>query len=130
MIVVDASVLVAALADDGSDGRLARSSLKGGDLVAPEIIDLETLAAIRGQERTGHVESGRAQQALLALRRLPLRRAAHRPLLRRCWELRESVTLYDAAYVALAEALGVALLTADARLANATGPRCEFVVLG
>jgi predicted nucleic acid-binding protein len=50
-------------------------------------------------------------------------------LLRRCWELRDNVKTYDAAYIALAEALGVPLLTADARLANASGIRCEVELL-
>jgi predicted nucleic acid-binding protein len=60
---------------------------------------------------------------------LPLRRAPHRPLLARCWELRENLTVYDAAYVALAELLDLALLTADARLANAPGLRCKIDLL-
>ena len=51
------------------------------------------------------------------------------PLIARCWELRHNVTAYDASYVALAEALGVPLLTADARLANAPGIRCEVELL-
>jgi len=60
---------------------------------------------------------------------LPMRRAPHRPLLPRCWELRQNVTVCDAAYVALAERLDIVLLTADARLANATGSRCQFDLL-
>jgi predicted nucleic acid-binding protein len=60
---------------------------------------------------------------------LPLERAAHRPLLTRCWELRENVSVYDAAYVALAEALDVVLLTADARLVRAPGIRCRVELL-
>jgi predicted nucleic acid-binding protein len=60
---------------------------------------------------------------------LPLRRAPHRPLLARCWDLREDLAPYDAAYVALAELLGVVLLTADTRLARAPGPRCELELL-
>lgn len=71
----------------------------------------------------------RAALALADLAALPLRRASHQPLLNRCWELRENVTSYDASYVALAEALGVTLLTGDHRLARATGPRCEIEVL-
>jgi len=49
--------------------------------------------------------------------------------LARCWELTQNVSVYDAAYVALAELLDVALLTADARLASAPGPRCRFELL-
>jgi predicted nucleic acid-binding protein len=50
-------------------------------------------------------------------------------LISRCWELRDNLTVYDAAYVALAEAFDVPLLTADIRLANSTGPRCQIEVL-
>ena len=58
----------------------------------------------------------------------PLTRAPHQALLSRCWELRDNLTIYDATYVALAEALAVDFLTGDSRLANATGPRCHIEV--
>lgn len=57
---------------------------------------------------------------------MPLRRAPHDALLHRCWQLRDNMTMYDAAYVALAEALGAPLLTADRRLSRATGARCDI----
>jgi len=60
---------------------------------------------------------------------LPLRREPHRQLLARCWELEDDLSVYDAAYVALAETLGVVLLTADVRLAQAPGPRCEIELM-
>ena len=63
---------------------------------------------------------------LLAAR--PARRARHRPLLARCWELRDHLTLYDVAYVALAEALDAVLLTGDQRLSRAPGPRCPMEI--
>ena len=129
MLVVDASVLTPALADDGFDGDTARACLRGQPLVAPELIDLETTSVIRRQLLAGHLDARRARLALTDLVDLPLRRVPHRPLLARCWELRQSVSVYDAAYVALAELLDVVLLTADARLANASGPRCQFEVL-
>jgi predicted nucleic acid-binding protein len=53
-------------------------------------------------------------------------RVPHGPLLSRCWELREYLTVYDAAYVALAEVLKATLLTADTHLATASGVRCEI----
>ena len=71
----------------------------------------------------------RGALALADLADLPLRRAQHLPLLPRCWELRHNLTPYDAVYVALAEALEVALLTADARLARTNGIRCAVDVL-
>jgi predicted nucleic acid-binding protein len=129
VLVVDASAVVPALADDGPDGDSARARLRGHALAAPELIDLETTSVIRRRHRGGHLDTRRAELALTDLAALPLRRASHRPLLARCWELRQNVTVYDAAYVALAELLGVALLTADARLAEAPGPRCRFALL-
>ena len=128
VLVVDASVLAPALADDGADGDKARARLRGQALVAPELVDLETTSVIRRQLLAGTLDARRARLALTDLVELPLRRAPHRPLLARCWELRQNVTVYDAAYVALAELLDVVLLTADARLANAPGPRCRFEV--
>lgn len=84
---------------------------------------------IRRQSRGGALDLRRAALALTDLVELPLRRAPHRPLLARCWELRENLTVYDATYVALAEVLDAVLLTADERLANSPGPRCEIEVL-
>ncbi len=129
MLVVDASVLAPALADDGPDGDTARERLRGQSLAAPELIDLETASVIRRQSRAAHLDVRRARLALTDLVDLPLRRAPHRPLLARCWELRENLTVYGAAYVALAELLDVVLITADARLAKAPGPRCEIELL-
>lgn len=130
MRVVDASVLAPALADDGPDGDTARARLRGQSLVAPELIDLETTSVIRHRLRAGDLDDRRAGLALDDLMEIPLRRASHRPLLARCWELKQNVTVYDAAYVALAELLDAVLITADAHLANAPGPRCRFELLG
>lgn len=129
MIVVDASVLVTALADDGSDGDLARTRLLGEALAAPQLIDLEVVSVLRRLTLVGQLPERRGLLALSDLLDLPIRRAPHPPLLKRCWELRANVTAYDAAYVALAELLDVALVTADARLARATGPQCTIEVL-
>jgi predicted nucleic acid-binding protein len=79
--------------------------------------------------RAGVIDGRRASLALADLATLPLQRAPHRPLLARCWELRGNLTIYDAAYVALAEVLKVSLLTGDKRLAGSTGPRCHIEVL-
>jgi predicted nucleic acid-binding protein len=129
VIVVDASVLAPALADDGSDGDRARSRLLGEALTAPELIDLETVSALRGRLRSRALDAERADLALADLAALPIRRAAHGPLLARCWQLRDNLTTYDASYVALAELLDLPLITADARLANAPGPRCAIELL-
>lgn len=129
MLVIDASVLAPALTDDGSDGDKARARLRGRTLAAPELVDLETISVIRRQFSVGALDARRAELALTDLIDLPLRRAPHRPLLARCWQLRANLTVYDAAYVALAELLDVVLLTADARLANAPGLRCKLDLL-
>jgi predicted nucleic acid-binding protein len=129
VIAVDASVVAVALADDGHDGDHARARLRGERLTAPELVDLEVTSVWRRQVREGAIDARRAALALADLAALPLQRASHRPLLARCWELRDNLTIYDASYVALAEALDVTLLTGDGRLARATGPRCHIEVL-
>ena len=129
MIVVDASVLAVALADDGQDGDLVRARLRGEELTAPGLVDLEVASVWRRQIRDGDMDARRAALALADLAALPLRRAAHQVLLARCWELRDNLTIYDASYVALAEALEVTLLTGDGGLARSTGPRCPIEVL-
>lgn len=92
-------------------------------------MDLEVASILRRHNRLGLVDDRRARLALVDLAALPLQRAPHLPLLSRCWELRENVTSYDAAYVALAEVLGSVLLTADRRLAGAPGLRCEIELI-
>ena len=129
MIVVDASVLVTALADDGHDGERARQRLEGERLAAPHLIDVEVLSAWRRLAAAGHLEERRAELARADLRSLPIDRVAHMPLLERCWALRATITAYDAAYVALAELLDAPLLTADGKLAATPGPRCAIEVL-
>jgi predicted nucleic acid-binding protein len=126
VIVIDASILATALGDDGEDGANARARIGGEELAAPEIIDLEVASVWR---RT-LTDKRRAALALTDLIDIPLRRARHLPLLMRCWELRHNLTPYDACYVALAELLGVRLVTADRRLAGASGTRCEIEALG
>lgn len=129
MLVVDASVVVTAIADDRTDGDGVRARLRGERLAAPEIVDLEVASVLRRQVAAGAVAPRRAALALDDLLALPVARAPHRPLLARCWELRESVSVYDAAYVALAEALGAVLVTGDGRLGRAAGPRCRIEVV-
>lgn len=125
MIVVDAGVIVTALADDGEDGDRARARIRDQRLAAPHLLDLEVVSSWRRLAAAGAVDDRRARLALEDLRTLRLERVAHRPLLPRCWELRGNLTVYDAAYVALAELLDATLLTADARLAGAPGIRCD-----
>jgi len=129
VLVVDASVLVTALADDVSDGDRARARLRGEALAAPDHVDLEVTSVLRGRHAGGHISARRAELALADLAALPMDRVPTLRLIARCWELRDNLTVYDAAYVALAEVLDAPLLTADARLAKAPGPRCPILVL-
>ncbi|KHL18916.1 putative nucleic acid-binding protein [Mumia flava] len=129
MLVVDASVLAPALADDGPHGDVARSRLRGQQLSAPGLIDLAVVKVVRRRWRAGDIDARRAGLALDDLAAMPIERAHHVSLLARAWELRDNLTPYDAAYVALAEVLEVPLLTADARLARSPGLRCGVEVV-
>jgi predicted nucleic acid-binding protein len=125
LIVVDASVLANALADDTADGRIARRRLtSGGELVAPDLVDVETVSVLRRRWLAGDVTARRFSAAIEDLEDISLTRFPTLPLMRRAYELRANVTAYDAAYVALAEQLDCVLVTADARLAKAPGVRC------
>ena len=128
MIVADASVLVVALADDGPDGDQARSRLKGERLTVPELADLEVASVQRRQMKAGTLDARRARLALDDLVALPAPRAPHRPLLPRCWELRDNLTIYGAAYIALAETMNTTLLTGDRKLARTPGPQCPIEI--
>jgi predicted nucleic acid-binding protein len=129
VIVVDASVLAPALADDGPDGDRARERLAGERLLAPELVDLEVVAVWRRAARAGRLDARRAGLALADLAALPIERASHRFLMRRIWELRDDLPPYDAAYVALAERLGALLVTADRALGRTPTVECEVELL-
>ena len=90
-------------------------------LHAPHLLDVEVAQVLRRYYLHRELSSRRAEQALDDLAALKLERYPHEPLLPRIWQLRENITAYDAAYVALAEALNAPLLTCDARLADAPG---------
>lgn len=129
MIVVDASVLAAALSDDGTSGDRSRARLLPESLTAPELVDLEVASVLRGRTISGKLPVRRGELALEDLDALPLERVSHRHLLARCWELRANLTVYDAAYVALAELIDAPLITADARIGRAPGIRCTVEIL-
>ncbi|HEX6467802.1 MAG TPA: type II toxin-antitoxin system VapC family toxin [Streptosporangiaceae bacterium] len=128
MIVVDASFLVVALANDGAEGHQARQRLRGEELAAPHIIDLEVASVIRKGLHAGRITAKRARQAFEDLGSFDLERVAHTSLLPRIWELRDNCTAYDAAYIALAELFRVPLVTCDGKMAGASGARCTFEV--
>jgi predicted nucleic acid-binding protein len=125
VIVLDSSVAVAALTGQPA----AREAVAAQRLVAPHLIDVEVAQALRGLVIGGKISTADAGRVLELWERLAIDRVAIAPLLRRIWELRENLTAYDAAFVAAAEAHGVALLTADRRLAAAAGPRCAIQLI-
>ncbi|MDT0308935.1 type II toxin-antitoxin system VapC family toxin [Streptomyces sp. DSM 44917] len=129
MIVVATSVLVASLVDEGPAGKACASRLTGEDLAAPALLDLEVTSVLRRLLRGGRIGQDSAGEAMTALPLLPIRRVQHLDLLPRVWELRDNLTPYDASYVALAETLGVPLVTGDARLRRAPGVRCAVEVI-
>lgn len=130
MVVVDASVLANALADDHDDGYAARRELRtAGEITAPDLVDVETVSVLRKRWLRRTLTDQRFSAAVGHLQQLPFERVPTRRLTRRAFELRTNVSAYDACYVALAELLDCELVTADARLAAATGPRCGVRVL-
>ncbi|MGB5730269.1 MAG: type II toxin-antitoxin system VapC family toxin [Acidimicrobiia bacterium] len=126
ILVVDASAIVSSLTDPGKRGAEARSILVEPDLLAPYLVDLEVAQGFR---RVGLLSSADMTEALHRYRRLLIRRFEHLPLLPRIWELRHNLTAYDAAYVALAEATGAPLVTADRKLASTPGHRAEVIAV-
>lgn len=129
MIVADASVVVAALVDTGDLGRRAQEVLVSNRVQAPHLLDLEVASTLRRLARSGLITGDTGQSALAQLAQSRITRHQHRHFLQRIWELRSSVSAYDAAYVAIAERADVKLVTIDERLAAAHGPRCEIEVL-
>lgn len=123
--VLDASVLVDALVSAGPPGRLARAELRDRTVLeVPAIFAAEATAALRGLVLRGELSPNRAATALQQVRTTRTIPYPFEPFTARVWELRESLTVYDAWYVALAEWLGTELVTADDRLASAPGPHC------
>lgn len=125
MIVVDASAAVLGLLNDGE----ARRHLAQETPAAPHLVDSEVVHALRSQVLRGTISDDQGSVALTTWAQLGVRRFEVVGLLERVWELRANLTGYDASYVALAEALGCSLLTADARLGSAPGPRCPVTVI-
>ena len=126
--VVDASLLVAAATLSGPEGAWAEDVVIAGGLVAPHLALVEATNILRRLElagRLGRLEAGVAARELLLLE---LELVPFSPFAERVWELRATVTSYDAWYVAVAEELDLPLATLDRRLAVAGGPRCRFLL--
>jgi predicted nucleic acid-binding protein len=129
MIVIDASALVVAVVESGPRGRTARHALHTG-AVAPHLVDAEVGQAVRGLVLRGILDDAAGAVALADAQALVTERYSHTALAVRAWELRSNVSFYDALYISLAETARLPLVTGDARLATATGPRCDVQVIG
>jgi len=132
-LVVDASALVEVLLATerapGIDAEIARSEVEV-ELHTPALCDVEVASALRRALLGGRLEEGRARLALRDLADLPMTRHGHQLLVARTLELRHNFSAYDATYVALAESLDAALVTADRRLASAVRSQLDLSVIG
>ena len=107
-----------------------RMDLAGDDLHAPHLLEIEVTNVLRRYVLSGSFSPARARLALDRLSTLKISLYAHTAMLPRIWELRDNVSAYDAAYVALAETLSAPLVTTDTRLARAPGIRATVEVYG
>jgi len=130
VIVIDASVALELLFLTPV-GRAAKIRLfrPGESLHAPHLIDVEVAQVLRRYALAGRVPAPRCDEALADWRALPVYRYPHERLMRRIWSLRDNLTAYDAAYVALAEGMGAPLITHDARIAGAPGHRAQIELI-
>lgn len=129
MLVVDASVLAPVVADAGSDGQRFRERLRGETVFGPDLLRVEVASVLRRHAGNGNLTAQQARMAIEDLLAFPITVYPTAPLLPRVWELRSNVTAYDGCHVALAEAVGSPLVTADRRLARAPGLRCAVEVV-
>jgi predicted nucleic acid-binding protein len=125
VLVVDTSAVIEALVGRPADQRLLRRLSADGDLHAPHLLDVELLHALRGLVVAGQLAEDRAADARADFADLVIVRYGHGFLADRIWELRHNLTAYDAAFVALSEALNAPLVTCDGRLAGAPGHRAR-----
>jgi len=126
-VVVDSSVVVAALVDTGANGAWAEKILEQDGLYAPQHLHVEAANVLRRLERGKEITEQEANAAFEDLIELDVEFHAFEAFAERVWELRHNVAIYDGWYVALAEALDLPLATLDGRLAKADGPKCRFL---
>lgn len=131
MIVVDASVLANALVYADGRGRGARAALdRDTEWAAPEHWQVEVFSVVRGLALGRKISDDLARRTMLRLSQLGVDHVPVDPLLPRMWQLRFGISAYDAAYVALAEARELTLVTSDGRLAKAATPFCAVHLVG
>ena len=130
MIVIDASAVVEVLLNTPASAKVTERLFGRNDtLHAPHLLDLEVAQVLRRYALSGEMTDERGMQALEDLADLPLNRYPHEIFLLRIWSLRRNLTAYDAAYLALAEALDAPLITRDAALARVPGHRARVEVV-
>jgi len=130
LIVIDASAAIELILRTRLGEKVELRALAPQErLYAPHLLDLEVAQVLRGLTQLEEITAVRAQEALDDYAGLFVERAAHRELLRRVWQLRDSMTAYDGAYIALAEALDAPLLTCDGELARSYGHRAMVELL-
>jgi predicted nucleic acid-binding protein len=133
LIVVDASAAIELLLNSPAGAHVAERVFRENEsLHVPHLIDLEVAQVLRRYVAAREITTERAFQALEDFTDLPFNRYPHFDFLPRVWELRQSLTAYDAAYVSLAEALDAPLLTTDSKLRNSHGhsARIELIAVG
>lgn len=128
-IVVDASVVAAAITDTGRAGMWANERLTSDNLAAPHLMPVEVASVLRRAALAGKISADSASLAHRDLLDLSVGLFAYEDLAERVWELRGNFTSYDGWYVALAEQLDCPLVTLDNRLARAPGATCEFLTI-
>lgn len=126
-LVLDSSAIVALLVDAGPTGNWVASMTGNAVLAAPELAMFEVANVLRRHQLAGRLQPVEATLAHQGLQLLPLQLWPYLPLADRAWKLRETLTAYDASYVALAELLDAPLVTLDVRLAGASGPSCAIL---
>jgi predicted nucleic acid-binding protein len=126
-VVVDASVVAAALLEASATGTWALDLLGSEPAAAPHQLPVEVASVLRRQVASGGLSADTASLAHAELLELPIQLYGYAPLGERIWALRSNLSAYDAWYVALAEALDAPLATADERLARAPGSACRFL---
>jgi predicted nucleic acid-binding protein len=130
VIVLDASAVLELLLNTSVAPRVAERVFAPAEtLHAPHLIDLEVVQVLRRYEAAGQLEPLRGAEALDDLADLSILRYPHDLFLLRIWELRHNATAYDAAYIALAEALEAPLLTCDGAIGSVPGHRARVIAL-